>query len=91
MSVLKAKIYEMEQDKKRETMEKFYGEKGSIAWGSQIRSYVLQPYTMAKDLRTGIQTGNVHAVLDGDIGDFIDGWLKWKSSGGKKVSVTDDD
>ena len=91
MSVLKSKIYEIEQDRKRETMEKFYGEKGSIAWGSQIRSYVLQPYTMVKDLRTGIQTGNVHAVLDGDIGDFIDGWLKWKSSGGKKVSVTDDD
>jgi len=91
MSVLKAKIYEMEQDKKRESMEKFYGEKGAIAWGSQIRSYVLQPYTMVKDLRTGIQTGNVHAVLDGDIGEFIDGWLKWKSTGGKKVVVSDDD
>lgn len=79
MSVLKAKIYEYEQDKKRKALERFYGEKGSIAWGSQIRSYVLQPYTMVKDLRTGIQTGNVQAVLDGDLQNFIDGWLKWKA------------
>ena len=93
MSVLKAKIYELEQDKKREAMEKFYGDKGSIAWGSQIRSYVLQPYTMAKDLRTGIQTGNTQAVLDGDIGKFIEGWLKWKSAGGVPVkgNVAEDD
>jgi peptide chain release factor 2 len=94
MSVLKAKIYELEQDKKREAMEKFYGDKGAIAWGSQIRSYVLQPYTMAKDLRTGIQTGNTQAVLDGDIGKFIEGWLKWKSAGGVPVkgnAAADDD
>ncbi len=94
MSILKAKIYEYEQDKKRASLEKFYGEKGAIAWGSQIRSYVLQPYTMVKDLRTGIQTGNVQAVLDGDIGQFIDGWLKWKSAGGvpvKSASGDDDD
>ena len=69
-------------------MDKFYGDKGSIAWGSQIRSYVLQPYTMVKDLRTGIQTGNVQAVLDGDIGEFIEGWLKWESSG-RKQTVAD--
>ena len=91
MSVLKAKLYEYEQDRKRETMEKFYGEKGAIAWGSQIRSYVLQPYTMVKDLRTGVQTGNVQAVLDGDIEKFIDGWLKWNSAGGKRVLVDDAD
>lgn len=91
MSVLKAKLYELEQDKKRETLEKFYGDKGSIAWGSQIRSYVLQPYTMVKDLRTGVQTGNTQAVLDGDIEAFIDGWLKWKSTGGRKIDVTDAD
>ncbi len=88
MSVLKARIYEYEEDKMREAMEKFYGDKGSIAWGSQIRSYVLQPYTMVKDLRTGIQTGNVQAVLDGDIGEFIEGWLKWESSG-RKQTVAD--
>jgi peptide chain release factor 2 len=91
MSMLKAKIYEFEQDKKREAMEKFYGDKGSIAWGSQIRSYVLQPYTMVKDLRTGEQTGDTQAVLDGDIGRFIDAWLKWKSTGGRKVAVNDED
>jgi len=91
MSVLKAKIYEFEQDQKRAAMEKFYGDKGAIGWGSQIRSYVLQPYTMVKDLRTGVQTGNVNAVLDGDIGAFIDGWLKWKSTGGNKVVVSDHD
>ncbi len=89
MSVLKAKLYELEQDKKRETMEKFYGDKGAIAWGSQIRSYVLQPYTMVKDLRTGVQTGDTQAVLDGEIGRFIDGWLKWKSAGGRKIAVAD--
>ncbi len=91
MGVLKAKIYEFEQDRKREAMEKFYGDKGAIAWGSQIRSYVLQPYTLVKDLRTGVQTGNVHAVLDGDIAAFIDGWLKWKSAGGKRIVVSNDD
>ena len=91
MSILKAKLYEYEQDKKREAMDKFYGEKGAIAWGSQIRSYVLQPYTMAKDLRTGVQTGNIQAVLDGEIGAFIQGWLKWKSAGGKRLAVADSD
>ena len=93
LNVLKAKLYEYEQDKKRTAMEQFYGEKGAIAWGSQIRSYVLQPYTMVKDLRTGIQTGNVQAVLDGDIGKFIDGWLKWKSTNGVPVksAATDDE
>lgn len=91
MSVLKAKIYEFEQDQKRAAMEKFYGDKGAIGWGSQIRSYVLQPYTMVKDLRTGVQTGNVNAVLDGDIGAFIDGWLKWKSTGGNKIAISDHD
>ena len=91
MSILKAKLYELEQDKKRAAMDKFYGEKGANAWGSQIRSYVLQPYTMAKDLRTGIQTGNVQAVLDGDIGAFIEGWLKWKSAGGSLAVKPDDD
>jgi len=90
MSVLKARIYELELDKQRKSMEKFYGEKGSIAWGSQIRSYVLQPYTMVKDLRTGLQTGNVQAVLDGELQMFIDGWLKWKA-GKLKADVSTED
>lgn len=85
MAVLRAKVYEYEEDKKRAAMERFYGEKGSISWGNQIRSYVLQPYTMAKDLRTGHETGNVQAVLDGDLAQFIAAWLKWKSAGSPKI------
>jgi len=80
MKLLRSKIYEMEQDKKRREMEQFYGDKGEIAWGHQIRSYVLQPYTMVKDHRTEAETGNVQAVLDGDIGMFIEAWLKQNRS-----------
>jgi peptide chain release factor 2 len=74
--ILKAKLYEYEQDLKRKDMEKFYGKKGEIAWGSQIRSYVMQPYTMVKDHRTGCETSNVNAVMDGDLDDFIEAQLK---------------
>ncbi len=76
MSILKAKIYEYYEDKKRKEMERFYGEKGEIAWGSQIRSYVFQPYTMVKDHRTDEQTSNVQAVMDGDIQRFIEASLQ---------------
>jgi peptide chain release factor 2 len=76
MKMLKAKIYEYEQDKKRKSLEQFYGAKGEIAWGSQIRSYVMQPYTMANDHRTGEKQSNVTAVLDGDIQVFIEAYLK---------------
>lgn len=76
MSILKAKIYEFYEDKKRKEMERFYGEKGEIAWGSQIRSYVFQPYTMVKDHRTDEQTSNVQAVMDGHIQPFIEAYLK---------------
>jgi peptide chain release factor 2 len=76
MKILRAKIFAMEQDKKRREMEQFYGAKGEIAWGHQIRSYVLQPYTMVKDHRTDAETGQVDAVLDGDLGLFIEAWLK---------------
>ena len=74
--LLKARLYEWTQDQKRKDMEKFYGEKGEIAWGSQIRSYVLQPYTMVKDHRTSEETSNVQAVLDGNIHDFVVAYLK---------------
>lgn len=77
MKMLRAKLYEYETDKKRREMEKFYGEKGEIAWGRQIRSYVLQPYTMVKDHRTDVETGNTEAVLDGDLDRFIEGYLRW--------------
>ena len=76
MKILRAKLYELEQDKKRREMEKFYGDKGEIAWGHQIRSYVLQPYTMAKDHRTEVETSQVHDVLDGHLQMFIEAWLK---------------
>jgi len=78
-SILKAKLYELQMDKQRKEMERFYGEKGEIAWGSQIRSYVLQPYTMVKDHRTEHQTGNVQAVLDGALQPFIEAWLRMKA------------
>jgi peptide chain release factor 2 len=78
MKMLKAKIYEMEQEKKRKDVEQLYGNKGEIAWGHQIRSYVMQPYTMVKDHRTGIDVGNVNAVMDGAIDVFIEAYLKQK-------------
>ncbi len=76
MSILKARLYEKKQDEQRAEMDKFYGEKGEIGWGAQIRSYVLQPYQMVKDLRTGVSTSDTQAVLDGDIDAFINGWLR---------------
>lgn len=76
MKILKSRIYEKMQDDKRAEMERFYGEKGEIGWGNQIRSYVFQPYQMVKDLRTGVNTGNIQAVMDGDIDPFINGWLR---------------
>lgn len=75
IKVLKGKLFEMEQEKNKEKLEGLTGEKKEIKWGSQIRSYVLQPYQMAKDLRTRIEVGNVNAVLDGDIDMFIEGYL----------------
>jgi peptide chain release factor 2 len=76
MNVLKARLYEKKQDEQRAEMDKFYGEKGEIGWGSQIRSYVLQPYQMVKDLRTGISTSDTQGVLDGDLDRFVNAWLR---------------
>lgn len=76
MKTLKSRLYERQEDEKRSEMERFYGEKGDIAWGNQIRSYVFQPYQMVKDLRTGVETGNVQAVMDGDLDAFIHAWLR---------------
>jgi peptide chain release factor 2 len=76
MKLLKAKLYQIEQDKKRAEVERQYGEKGDIAWGNQIRSYVFQPYQMVKDLRTGVQTSDVQGVMDGDLDAFIHGKLR---------------
>jgi len=63
---------------RQQELQAIQGEKKEISWGSQIRSYVLQPYTLVKDYRTGHETGNVQAVLDGDIDDFIMSYLRWK-------------
>jgi len=76
LGILKARLYEKRQDEQRSEMEKFYGEKGEIGWGSQIRSYVLQPYQMVKDLRTGVSTSDTQGVLDGDLDRFITSWLR---------------
>ncbi|MEI6422569.1 MAG: peptide chain release factor 2 [Lentisphaerota bacterium] len=80
MKMLQARLYELEEDKRRREAESFSGEKADMAWGSQIRSYVLHPYQMVKDLRTGVETSNTQGVLDGDIDMFVEAWLK---SGGK--------
>jgi peptide chain release factor 2 len=76
MSVLKARLYEKRLDEQRSEMERFYGEKGEIGWGSQIRSYVLQPYQMVKDLRTGYSTSDTQGVLDGELDGFVTAWLR---------------
>ncbi|MDQ3313734.1 MAG: peptide chain release factor 2 [Verrucomicrobiota bacterium] len=81
MKMLKAKLYELEQDKKRAEIDRQYGEKGDVAWGSQIRSYVFQPYQMVKDHRTGAETSNVQAVMDGDIELFIQARLRGQKAG----------
>ena len=76
LKMLKAKLYEIEQDKKRAEIDRQYGEKGDIAWGSQIRSYVFQPYQMVKDHRTGAETSNVQDVMDGNIDRFVQAKLR---------------
>jgi peptide chain release factor 2 len=79
MKVLKAKLYDLEVREKEKKMEDIVGDKKDIAWGSQIRSYVLQPYRLVKDHRTGLEMGNVDAVLNGDIDRFIKEYLKAKT------------
>ena len=79
MKMLKAKLYMLEQQKRDAELAKLYSKKGEIAWGNQIRSYVLQPYRMVKDHRTDFQTGNVDAVLDGELGDFIESYLRHRA------------
>lgn len=81
MKLLKAKLLQIEEDKKRSEMERQYGEKGEIAFGAQIRSYVFQPYQMVKDHRTGFETGNIQSVMDGDLDDFIEAKLRGQVAG----------
>jgi len=79
MKQLKAKLYRIEEQKRQAEVEKLYDEKGEVAWGYQIRNYVLQPYTLAKDVRTDAQTPQVFNVLDGDIDQFIQAYLRHKT------------
>jgi len=77
MRVLKARLYELEKEKRKKELQSKYGQKEDIAWGSQIRSYVFQPYTMVKDHRTEYKTSNVTAVMDGEISEFMENFLTW--------------
>lgn len=77
MQMLKAKLYLLKQEANVEKLSDIRGEVKEIGWGNQIRSYVLQPYKLVKDLRTDVETGNADAVLDGALDPFINGYLKW--------------
>ena len=79
MALLKAKLYRIEEQKRKAEVEKLYDEKGEVSWGSQIRNYVLQPYTLVKDVRTDVQTAQVQNVLDGDLDEFIQAYLRQKA------------
>ena len=79
MQMLKAKLYLLKKEANVEKLSDIRGEIKDIGWGNQIRSYVMQPYTMVKDHRTEVETGNVGAVMDGDLDQFINGYLKWQS------------
>jgi peptide chain release factor 2 len=83
MSVLRAKLIERREEEREAEMARLKGEHVEAGWGNQIRSYVLQPYTMVKDLRTGVETANPTSVLDGDLDAFIEGYLRWRVGDGR--------
>jgi len=87
LSQLKAKLYRIEEQKQRAEVEKLYDEKGEVAWGYQIRNYVMTPYTLVKDVRTGVQTSQVQSVLDGEIDEFIQAFLRYKTENEHKAST----
>lgn len=91
MKLLLSRIYAQRVDAQKAEMERFYGEKGSVSWGNQIRSYVFQPYRMVKDLRTGIETSDVQAVMDGDLDAFVHGWLRAGCPAKRMQGVQDDE
>ncbi len=80
MNMLRAKLYQIEEDKKQAEADRQYSEKGDIGWGNQIRSYVFQPYQMVKDLRTGVESGNIQDVMDGNLDPFIEAMLRGQAS-----------
>jgi peptide chain release factor 2 len=79
LALLKSKLYRIEEEKRKAEVEKLYDEKGEVAWGYQIRNYVMQPYTLVKDVRTGVETSQVQGVLDGEIDEFIQAFLRQKA------------
>ena len=81
MAMLKTKLYQLEEEKKAAELAEIRGEQKDIAWGSQIRNYVFHPYSLVKDLRSGHETGNIGAVMDGDLDPFMNAYLKWTLSG----------
>src|SRR5690606_26592532 len=85
IEMLKAKLYQMERAKRDAELAKLYGAKGEVSFGHQIRNYTLNPYTLVKDVRTGVETGNVQDVLAGEIDPFIEAYLKWHHA--KKVKA----
>jgi len=87
LKILKGKLLQIEEDKKRSEMERVYGEKGEIGFGSQIRSYVFQPYQMVKDHRTGCETSNIQHVMDGDLSPFIEAKLRGHVAGESRDEV----
>ena len=85
LRILKSHLYELELQKKRAKQAELEGQKKRIEWGSQIRSYVLHPYKMVKDLRTGVETADTQAVLDGDLNEFMKAFLMGKKRGDKDI------
>ena len=80
MKILRAKLYELEKAKRDAEIDELRGEKREISFGNQIRNYVLYPYQMVKDVRTGVETGNVDAVLGGDLDQFVIEYHRWRVS-----------
>ncbi len=91
MKILKSRLYDLEMEKRRKEQQAIEDSKMDIAWGSQIRSYVLHPYKLVKDHRNGFSSSQAETVLDGDLDDFMKAYLQWKSLGGKQVENTQDD
>ena len=91
MSVLKSRLYDLYRAEKDKDNLKYQGDKKENAWGSQIRSYVFQPYTLVKDHRTKFSVGNIQGVMDGDLDPFINSYLHFLWKGGTTVSGDSDD
>lgn len=87
MKILRSRLYERERKKREEELAKISGEKKEIAWGNQIRSYVLHPYLLVKDHRTEFESGNAQAVLDGELDGFIEAYLKWRKKENPKSEI----